>query len=287
MYCDFVVLKHTVFAVPFAYLGALLAGVLTMNQLPSLQVLFWVGLAFLGARSGAMALNNLIDLDIDKRNPRTSNRPLPAGRIGKREVLGIIAVSYGLFFLSAAMLNELCLMLSPLVPLTSVVYPFVKRFSWASHLVLGLNLAYAPLGGWIAATGVLHMPPTSFELGMFVLSLAVLLWVAGFDVIYALQDVEFDREHGLHSIPVRFGVHGALRFSGLLHLLMFLSLTAFYRLLELGSIFFIGLVIIGALLAYEHRIVSGRPDRIGVAFLNVNAAVSFSLLLFTVLDVLI
>jgi 4-hydroxybenzoate polyprenyltransferase len=288
LYCDFVVLKHSVFAIPFAYLGAFLASMLSLSRLPTVEVLLWVGLAFFGARSGAMALNNLVDVDIDRKNPRTSNRPYPSGLISTWEVYGIIAVSYIVFFVSAYELNELCFKLSPIVPLTSLVYPYVKRFSSLSHLVLGLNLGYAPLGGWIAVTGVLHFPPSSFELGIFALLVAVMLWVAGFDVIYALLDLEFDRRFHLHSIPARFGLRRALAISSFMHLAMFLCLYGFYRLLGLGKVFLAGLLVIGALLIYEHRILrSGRLEKLQVAFLNVNAAVSASLLLFAVVDVLV
>ncbi|CAD6491080.1 MAG: 4-hydroxybenzoate octaprenyltransferase [Candidatus Argoarchaeum ethanivorans] len=287
LYCDFVVLKHTVFAIPFAYLGVVLASILLLDELPDPRVLFLVTTAFFGARSGAMALNNLVDADIDKKNKRTAMRPLPAGLISKGEVYSIIAISYLVFFLSAFMLNELCLLLSPIIPVTSFIYPYVKRFSSTAHLVLGLNLGYAPLGGWLAVTGVLHLPPTNFDLGMFVLVIAVIFWVAGFDVIYSLSDVEFDKKFALHSIPACFGTDAALKLSSLFHVLMYLCLVLFYRLLELGSVFFVGLLVIGALIIYEHHIVkSDDPDKIGVAFLNVNAAVSISLLLFAAIDVL-
>ncbi len=288
LYADFVVLKHTVFAIPFAYLGALLASILSLKSLPALNILFWVGLAFFGARSGAMAINNLVDLDIDRKNPRTANRPLPAGLIHKSEVYMIIAVSYAVLFASAYMLNELCLALSPLVLITSVIYPYLKRFSWASHLILGLNLGYAPIGGWIAVTGTLHLPPTIHELGVFALALAVVFWVAGFDVIYSLLDVEFDRRHGLHSIPASLGVERALQISAIFHALMFLLLIASHLLFGLGDLFAVGLFVIGALLIYEHWIVAGvDPERIGVAFLRVNACVSTSLLVFIVADLII
>lgn len=288
LYADFVVLKHTVFAIPFAYLGAFLASMLSLGGVPTVYILFWVGLAFFGARSGAMAINNLVDLDIDRKNPRTATRPLAVGLIQEREVYGIIAVSYAVFFASAYMLNELCLILSPLVLVTSFVYPYLKRFSWASHVILGLNLGYAPIGGWIAVTGVLHLPPTTYELGVFALVLAVVFWVAGFDVIYSLLDVEFDRRLGLHSIPACLGVERALVVSASFHCLMFLLLIVSYLLFGLGNVFALGLVVIGILLVYEHLIVDAvDPETIGLAFLRVNAGVSISLLVFIVADLVI
>ncbi len=287
IYADFVVLKHTVFAIPFAYLGTFLASMLSLNSFPTIYVLLWVGLAFFGARSGAMAINNIVDLDIDRKNPRTATRPLPAGLIHEREVYGIIAASYAVLFASAYMLNELCLALSPLVLITSLVYPYFKRFSWASHIILGLNLGYAPIGGWIAVTGVLHLPPTTHEFGVFALVLAVVFWVAGFDVVYSLLDVEFDRRVGLHSIPTSFGVDGALVISAIFHSLMFLLLAVSYLLFGLGNVFALGLLVIGALLVYEHWIVVGvDPEKIGLAFLQVNAGVSISLIVFMVADLI-
>jgi 4-hydroxybenzoate polyprenyltransferase len=154
LYMDFVVLKHSLFAIPFAYLGAFLAS----RGVPELRVLFWVGLAFLGARSAAMALNNLVDRDMDAKNPRTADRELPSGKITLYEVWGIILISWALLFYSAYKLNPLCLKLTPIIPLTSVVYPYLKRFTSVSHFVLGLNLGYAPVGGWLAVTGAFNIP---------------------------------------------------------------------------------------------------------------------------------
>ena len=165
LYMDFVVVKHTVFAIPFAYLGSFLA----TGGVPELRILFWIGLAFLGARSAAMALNNLIDRDIDAKNPRTANRELPSGKISIREVWGIIIVSYILLFFSAYKLNPLCLKLAPIIPVTSFVYPYLKRFIPISHYVLGLNLGYAPVGGWLAVTGVFNIPFGQFFLFIYII----------------------------------------------------------------------------------------------------------------------
>lgn len=284
LYADFVVLKHTLFAIPFAYLGAFLAS----GGIPQIRVLFWVGLAFLGARSAAMALNNLIDRDIDAKNPRTANRELPAGKISLSEVWGIIIVSYLFLFYSAYKLNPLCLFLAPIIPVTSIIYPYLKRSIPLSHFVLGLNLGYAPVGGWLAVTGVFHFPFGAHEVAMLLLLFAVALWVAGFDIIYSLQDIDFDRKNKLYSVPTVFGVKKALAVSFLSHVLMLLLLVGLMVVLKLGVVFKVGLVVIAALIWYEHTLVKeDNFANVPVAFFHVNAAVSLSMLVFTVVDVLV
>ena len=282
-YSDFVVLKHTLFAIPFAYLGAFLAS----GGVPELHVLFWVGIAFLGARSAAMALNNLIDRDIDARNPRTADRELITGKISMREVWAIILVSYIMLFYSAYRLNQLCLMLAPIIPVTSLIYPYLKRFSPVSHFVLGLNLAYAPVGGWLAVRGVFNFPFGTPEHAMLLLLFAVTFWVAGFDMIYSMLDLDFDRKNRLYSVPSVLGVKNTLRLSFVMHILMLVFLVGLMVVLNLGMIFKVGLVVIGLLILYEHSLVKADNfTDIPVAFFNVNAAVSLSMLVFTVMDVL-
>ncbi|HMB45925.1 MAG TPA: UbiA-like polyprenyltransferase [Candidatus Methanoperedens sp.] len=284
LYADFVVLKHTLFAIPFAYLGAFLAS----NGVPAFRILFWVGLAFLGARSAAMALNNLIDKDIDAKNPRTSNRELPAGRISLIEVWAIIMISYFFLFYSAYKLNPLCLLLSPVIPVTSIIYPYLKRCLPVSHFVLGLNLGYAPVGGWLAVTGQFNIPFGANEIAMLILMFAVTLWVAGFDIIYSLSDIDFDLKNKLYSVPAVFGVKRALFVSFLSHILMLALLVLLMFVLNLGIIFKIGLVVIAALILYEHSLVKADNfSKVQVAFFNVNAAVSLSMLVFTVMDILL
>ncbi len=284
LYSDFVVLKHTLFAIPFAYLGAFLAS----GGVPELRILFWVGLAFLGARSAAMALNNLIDRDIDARNPRTAGRELPSGKITMKEVWAIIIVSYFLLFFSSYRLNWLCFLLAPVIPVTSIAYPYLKRFSPVSHFVLGLNLGYAPVGGWLAVTGKINFPFHAPEISMLLLLLAVTFWVGGFDIIYSLLDYDFDRKEGLYSVPTFFGVEKALLFSFASHILMLGLLVGLMFALDLGFVFKVGLVVITALIWYEHTLVKADNfTNIPVAFFNVNAAVSLSMLFFTVADVLV
>lgn len=284
LYADFVVLKHTLFAIPFAYLGAFFAS----NGVPAFRILFWVGLAFLGARSSAMALNNLIDKDIDAKNPRTSNRELPAGRISLIEVWAIIMISYFFLFYSAYKLNPLCLLLAPVIPVTSIIYPYLKRCLPISHFVLGLNLGYAPVGGWLAVTGQFNIPFGANEIAMLILMFAVTLWVAGFDIIYSLSDIDFDLKNKLYSVPAVFGVKRALFVSFLSHILMLALLVLLMFVLNFGIIFKIGLVVIAALILYEHSLVKADNfSRVQVAFFNVNAAVSLSMLVFTVMDILL
>lgn len=275
LYMDFIVIKHTVFAIPFAYLGAFLAS----KGIPSVHVLLWVGLAFIGARSGAMAINNLIDKEIDLKNPRTKNRALPSGLIKVKEVIFLIIVSYFMLFYSAYKLNYTCLLLAPLVPITSFIYPYLKRFTYLSHLVLGLNLGYAPAGGWIAVTD-------SIDPIIFILTAAVTLWVAGFDIIYSLQDIDIDLAMNLKSIPSVFGIENALKISKTFHILMLALLFAFFMAMKLGIVFLFGLFIISILVMYEHKIVARKTYKdIQIAFFNVNAMISMSMFIFTVLDV--
>lgn len=282
LYADFVMLKHTLFAIPFAYLGAFLAS----GGVPAIRILIWVGLAFLGARSAAMALNNLIDRDIDAKNPRTSNRELPSGRISLKEVWAIIIISYLFLFYSAYKLNPLCLLLAPVIPVTSIIYPYLKRSLPISHFVLGLNLGYAPVGGWLAVTGQFNYPFGTPEIAMLILMFAVTLWVAGFDIIYSLMDIDFDIKNRLYSVPAVFGVKNALFVSFLSHVLMLALLVWLMSVLNLGIIFEIGLAVIAVLILYEHILVKADNfSRVQVAFFNVNAAVSLSMLAFTVMDI--
>lgn len=284
MYSDFVVLKHTVFAIPFAYLGAFLAS----GGVPSLRILFWVGVAFLGARSAAMALNNLIDRNIDAKNPRTADRELPLGKITMKEVWAIIIVSYMLLFFSSYKLNPLCLKLAPIIPITSIIYPYIKRFSPVSHFVLGMNLGYAPVGGWLAVTGVFNFTFGTPEVAMLLLLGSVTFWVGGFDIIYSLLDYDFDKKERLYSVPAFFGVKNALLLSFASHILMLVLLIVLMFVIDLGVIFKVGLVIIAALIWYEHTLVKADNfTSIPVAFFNVNAAVSLSMLVFTVVDVMV
>jgi len=257
--------SHSIFALPFALASvALAAG----RDVPWPQFL-WILVAMVGARSAAMGFNRLADHAIDARNPRTAARELPKGGLSRTEVWVFVAASAALLVLAAAMLNPLCLALSPVALLIVFGYSYTKRFTALSHLALGLALGVAPVGAWIAVRGSLDAVP-------FVLGLAVLAWVAGFDIIYACQDVDFDRREGLHSIPAGLGVRRALVVSRLLHVAAVALLLLLYPLApRLHPVYVAGVVGVAALLAYEHRLV--RHDdlsRVDAAFFTVNGWIS-------------
>ncbi|MBI3316187.1 MAG: UbiA family prenyltransferase, partial [Candidatus Omnitrophica bacterium] len=268
--------EHTVFALPFAYLGMILAG----KAWPSWEVFFWVTLAMVAARTTGMTLNRLIDLRIDEKNPRTQNRPLLTGEFPLWGAWVSVAVSLVAFFLSAWMLNPLCFKLSWPAALLLSGYHFVKRFSFLCHFTLGAVLAAAPMGGWLAVTG-------SFSWIPVFLSAAVLFWVAGFDIIYSLQDVDFDRAYGLHSIPVRFGEPLALKISDSCHVATAFFLFLFGLFDGLGVVYWVGLAIVTGLLVFEHALVAdGDRSKINAAFFTINGWVGILLLVFTFLEIL-
>jgi 4-hydroxybenzoate polyprenyltransferase len=268
---------HTLFALPFALASAWLAA----QGPPPLRVLFLLLLCAVAARTAAMAFNRWLDRRIDALNPRTAARELPRGVLSPGAVLALVAGSAAVFLASAWALNPLCGMLAPPVLLVLLAYSAFKRFSAAAHFVLGLALALAPLGAWVAVRGDLAgdlTPP-------LLLALAVLTWVAGFDLIYACLDEGFDRAHGLHSIPARFGTARALRLSGGLHLLTMGALVAFAWRAHLGWVFALALVLVASLLVWQHAIVSERDlSRANMAFFTLNGWVAVALFLGTALD---
>ncbi len=267
--------QHTLFALPFAFTGALLAA----GGAPSGRTVLWIVAAMIGARSAAMVFNRIADLDFDRRNPRTADRPLVTGELTLPFAWGALAAAAGLFLLSAAMLNRMTLVLAPAALALVLSYSYAKRITWLTHLHLGASLGLAPLGAWIAVRGEIAAAP-------LVLAAAVTLWVAGFDVLYACQDVTFDRDHGLRSIPSRFGIVRALRISSALHagtVSLLLLLPLFVP--RLGAAWLLGAAGTAALLIYEHRLV--RPDdlsRVNQAFFLVNGCVSFLILLVSAID---
>src|SRR5215475_12889670 len=239
--------EHTIFALPFALIGALLAS----EGLPRWWQLAWILVAMVGARSAAMAFNRLADIDYDRGNPRTRERALVQGALSTRFAVIFTAVMSGLFVLAAWELNPLCFYLSFPVLAIFFFYSYTKRFTSLSHLVLGFAIGSAPLAAWIAIRGDLAWVPV-------LLSGAVMFWIAGFDVIYALQDLEFDREAKLFSLPSRFGISVALRLSRLFHLLTVVLLVATAILTNSGPIAFAGIIIVGGILFWEHRIVKAN-----------------------------
>ncbi len=271
-YLDFVKIEHTLFALPFAYLGAFLA----KGGLFSLRLFILIALAFTGMRTVAMTLNRIIDREIDALNPRTANRHLPSGRMSLREAYAILIVALIVYFTSAYLINKTAFLLSPIPVITAYVYPYLKRFTCLCHFFLGLNLAFAPLGGWVAVKDSVN-----FDTTIILIAMAVVFWVAGFDIIYALQDLEFDRKYHLHSIGAHFGVKTALILSKLSHVIFYVLI--FIALIKLDSKALLGLIVIGLLLIYEHVIVNPSDNKaIQVAFFKVNAVIS-SLLLITTL----
>jgi 4-hydroxybenzoate polyprenyltransferase len=273
-------IEHTLFALPFALLGALFASRFLPNRIPTLTQIFWIFVAMVGARSAAMAFNRLVDLPFDSKNPRTSGRALPQKQLTATYVALFIVAAGGTFIFAAAMLNPLALRLSPIALAVILLYSYMKRFTWATHFILGLSLALAPIGAWVAILGTLHPVP-------LLLGLAVLLWVAGFDIIYSCQDVEFDRSERLHSIPERFGIRPALWVSGILHLFMVALLALVFIQAGLGRLSLAGLGLVSMLLAYEHSLV--RPSdlsRVNAAFFTINGWISVLLFVITGIDIL-
>lgn len=272
---EMIKIEHTVFALPFALSGFILASV----HIPKPEVWFFTIIAFAGARSAAMTLNRLIDASIDKLNPRTSSRAIPAGKISSMQASIFAVLSFALMIGAAANLPPLCLYLSPVAVLWLSFYSFTKRFTWTCHLVLGIALGGAALGGWIAAGGMLSSKDP------WLLALAVSSWVAGFDIIYALQDLDFDREQRLHSIPARFGIANALIFSGFLHLLTVTALVLMGLSMQLGAAYWVGVAMVGAMLKYEHSLVKADDlSKIGAAFFNTNGIVSIATFAAILLD---
>ncbi len=267
---EMIKIEHTLFALPFAFLGAVLAA----RGVPSLWQMVWISIAMVGARSTAMAFNRIADRDYDARNPRTKMRAIPAGTLSVAFVWAFTIVSATVFFIAAAMLNRLALFLSPVALASIVLYSYTKRWTLLSHLVLGWCLAIAPTGAWIAVRGAIDSPVP------LLLSAVVMLWTAGFDVLYACQDFDFDRREGLYSIPARFGIAQSLWISRGLHAAAFATLIALYFLTNLGVLAIVGVIATGALLIYQHTLVRANDlSRLNAAFFTTNAFVSVILLL--------
>ena len=257
-------LEHTVFALPYAYVGAILA----VDGWPGLEVLIWITVVMFGARSFAMAVNRLVDAAIDARNPRTAGRDLPAGRLKRNQVIAFALGSLALFVVGVSQLPPITHWLAPIVVVAFVVYPYLKRFTPLCHIWLGIVDGLAPVGGWVAVTG-------HFDIAAWLLGAAVACWIAGFDIIYATMDIEVDRAQGLHSMPADYGVATALWISRGLHALSVVALVAVGLSLSLGPVYAIGVAAVALLLAYEQQLVS--PDdlsRVDMAFLSVNGTIA-------------
>lgn len=281
VFLEMIKFEHTLFALPFAYMGALLGGQVVNGHFPSAWQLFWVTVAMVGARSAAMGLNRLIDRAIDAKNERTKMRAIPAGLLQAKEVIVFIVVAFVLLFIAASQLSALALKLLPVAVFFLVLYSYTKRFTWLCHVILGLTIGLAPLGGWVAITNQIDGTALVFYL-------AVSLWTAGFDFIYACQDVDFDRAEGLYSVPVRFGIARSLQLARVFHLMTFAGFVWLMQLAHLGAIYAVGLVIAGAVLIYEHRLVKPHDlSKLDMAFFTMNGILSIVVSVFTILDLVV
>lgn len=274
--------EHSVFALPFALTGAALAFRGShMDAAHFWRVVLWIVVAMVSARSAAMAFNRLVDAEIDGRNPRTRIRHIPAGLLSVRFTWCFIGLSTLVFFLSAWLLNPLCLRLAPLALAAVFFYSFTKRFTSLSHLVLGFCLGIAPAAAWIAVRGSLHWP-------ILLLTAAVMLWTAGFDIIYSCQDYDFDRRESLFSLPAKLGVKNALLVARLLHVLMVVALLILVRVLHLGPLSLAGVAAVAILLGYEHSLVHPTDlSRVNAAFFTMNGWVSVIFFAFWSADILV
>jgi len=262
--------EHTLFALPFAFLGAILAA----NGMPTFWQMFWITIAMFGARSAAMTFNRIVDLPFDAENPRTLDRELPSGKLSLRFAWFFLFFSVILFEVAAYELNDLTFILSPLALASVLGYSYMKRVTVFSHLFLGWALAISPTASWIAVRGTIDSEVP------LLLSLVVMMWTAGFDVMYACQDFEFDRKRGLYSIPARFGVRGALWIARLFHLQSFVALVLLYVVTNLGWLALLGVVLVAVLLIYQHMLIKPNDlSRMNAAFFTTNAFVSVILLI--------
>ncbi|WP_289136105.1 UbiA-like polyprenyltransferase [uncultured Brevibacillus sp.] len=273
--------EHSLFALPFAFMGAVLGSIVIEKAWPSWMQIFWVTVAMVGARSAAMSLNRVIDRVIDAKNPRTATRAIPAGLISILEVISFIVVSFAVLFIAAYQLNDLAVKLLPLAVFVLVLYSYTKRFTWLCHFVLGVAIGFGPLGGWVATTGQID------PIGLL-LFVSVMFWTAGFDIIYACQDADFDCKEGLFSMPSRFGIKNALIVARVCHILTFIGLMSLYAVADLSIWFLIGVLISGAILIYEHSLVKPTDlSKLDVAFFNMNGILSVVMFTFTMIDLVI
>lgn len=277
-YGTLVMFSHTIFSLSFALISMLIAG----NGFPSFYMVFWIMVCFLAARTGANAINRVIDAEIDAKNPRTSTRQIPQGLISKNEVIAFSFICFLIMILGAWMLNPLCFILSPIALFLMVIYSYTKRFTWACHLILGITSAAAPVGAWIAVTGKLSLIP-------LLMGAANTLWVAGFDIIYGAQDYDFDTKNGINSIPAKFGVKNALRIAIAFHVLTLIILFLIGIITpQLGIIYYIGLFIISILFVIEHKIVSPENlTNVKLSSYNINQVISIVFLIFGLISTLL
>ena len=281
IFLEMIKFEHTLFALPFAYLGALLGSMAIHDRLPNWSEIGWITLAMVGSRSAAMGLNRVIDKTIDKKNPRTAMRAIPAGLLKSKEVLVFIVISFIMLFFATSNLSPLSMNLLPIAVFLLVFYSYTKRFTWFCHVFLGLTIALAPLGGWIAISG-------SFSFAALILYISVAFWTVGFDIIYACQDIDFDRKEGLYSIPSRFGISRSLIIARLFHLITAVGLLMLYWLSDLSWLYLVGLFVSYVIMVYEHTILKPNDlSRLNTAFFTLNGVLSCVMFTFTLIDLVI
>lgn len=277
-YGTLVMFSHTIFSLSFA----LIAMILAANGMPDFYTVFWILVAFMGARTGANAINRVIDAEIDSKNPRTSLRQLPQGLMEKKEIVVFTIICFAIMVFGAYKLNPICLILSPIALFLLSIYSYTKRFTWACHIVLGITSAMAPVGAWLAVTGEITLIP-------ILMGIANTFWVAGFDIIYGAQDYDFDTQNGINSIPARFGVKTGLNIAKIFHLIALATLVAVGLISPaLGSGYFVGLGFISILFVVQHKMVSPTNlTNVKVASYNVNQLISLVFLIFGFIDAII
>ena len=277
-YFELIKFEHTIFALPFALSGMLLA---SPHKFPAVSAFMWVFFAMVGGRTAAMSLNRLIDADIDKKNPRTSNRAIPAGKIKKNSAFILAMISFAVMIFAVWHLPLVCKQLLPLAILILVVYSFTKRFTHLSHFVLGGALGAAASGGWLAVSG-------EFSIPVVLWGISVVFWVAGFDIIYAIQDIDFDRENNLFSIPAWLGVKKSLLASKIFHLFTVILLAILGLVYTVGIFYWLGIIFVACMLFWEHSLLKeSNLSKINAAFFNINGYVSIGIFVFILLDKLL
>lgn len=276
VYSSSIRIWESLFALPFAYIGMLLAD----QSWPGFGIFIWITAAMFGARTLAMSANRLINAKEDSLNPRTQNRHMPQGLLNSKEVLAMMGVGLTIFLISASQLNSLALALAPITAVYITLYSFAKYYTWACNFILGIALSIAPAGAWIGVTG-------QIEWQTVLLSAAVAMWAGGFDIIYACTDYDFDKQNGIHSVPEKFGISGALKIVRVMHSLSAILMLILGITLSLGYFFYIGWFIAVMLLIYENRLVSSNDlSKVGIAFFRVNSYISMQLLIFTTLSII-
>ena len=280
-FLEMIKVEHTLFTLPFAFMGALLGSVQIHGTLPTWGQIGWVVLAMFGARSAAFGLNRMIDQVIDKKNPRTAGRAIPAGLLKTAEVFIFTIISFVLLFIAAFQLSPLAVKLLPVAVFMLTIYSYTKRFTWLCHLVLGLTTSLAPLGGWVAVTN-------SVDANALIFYFSLAFWTAGFDIIYAIQDMEFDQKEGLYSIPSQFGIHRSLRIAQVFHVITAIGFVIIFFTTHLSWWYFAGMVISYGILFYQHYILSPNDmSRLQTSFFTANSMLSIVVFLFTLVDLVV